>query len=78
MLDCPFPAMLGLTGIKLPIQTVMTLTSGEVCNFGVPVRLPASLVIAGRETFECNPVRHGHHRAAQVGAEIAVREERRQ
>jgi len=76
MLDCPFPVMLGLTGVKLPIQTVMTLSSEEVCNLGVPVRIPSSLVIAGRETFESNPVRNGQHRAAQVGDAIPIQEER--
>jgi flagellar motor switch protein FliM len=78
MMDCPFPAMLGLMNIKLPIHNLITLTPGEVCNLGLPVRLPASLVIAGRETFESSAVRNGLHRAAQVGNPIAIREERRQ
>jgi flagellar motor switch protein FliM len=70
MLDCPFPIELGITQIKLPINTLATLAPQNVCNLGVPVRKPASLVIAGRESFDANPVRHGRLRAAQVGQQL--------
>ena len=66
MLECPFPLILGIPDIKLRVKTLLELTPGEVCNLGIPVRLPAALVIAGREVFEAEPVRQGRHRAAQV------------
>lgn len=70
MLDCSFPIDLGLTGIKLPINTVVRLVPQSVCNLGIPVRKPASLVIAGREAFDATPVRHGLLRAAQLGQSV--------
>lgn len=66
MQECPFPLVLGIPDIKLGIQTLLELSEGQVCNLGIPVRLPAALVIAGREVFEAEPVRQGRHRAAQV------------
>jgi len=77
MLDCSFPMTLGITSIKLPIKTLLELTPGTVCNLGVPVRLPASIILAGREAFEAEPVRHGRYRAAQVREKIAVNKAKR-
>ncbi|MGO8794589.1 MAG: flagellar motor switch protein FliM [Candidatus Sulfotelmatobacter sp.] len=78
MLDCPFTMVLGLPAIKLPINTVAGLVPQTVCNLGIPVRKPASLIIAGRETFEGNPVRQGRLRAAQIGQRLAfIAEERK-
>jgi len=67
MLDCSFPMELGITAIKLPINTIAGLVPQSVCNLGVPVRKSASLAIAGREAFDAHPVRHGRLRAAQLG-----------
>jgi flagellar motor switch protein FliM len=58
--------MLAIPDIKLRIQTLLDLVEGDVCNLGIPVRMPAALLIAGREVFEAEPVRQGRHRAAQV------------
>jgi flagellar motor switch protein FliM len=77
MLDCSFPIELGITAIKLPINTVAGLVPQSVCNLGVDVRKPASLVIAGREAFDANPVRHGRLRAAQLGESVTFSEEKR-
>jgi len=77
MLDCSFPMTLGITSIKLPIKTLLELTPGTVCNLAVPVRLPASIILAGREAFEAEPVRHGRYRAAQVRQKIAVNKAKR-
>jgi|SRR5579862_857307 len=76
MLDCSFPLTLGITTIKLPIPTLMGLAEDGICNLGISVRSPASLMVAGRPTFEANPVRHGRQRAAQLAERIAIREER--
>jgi flagellar motor switch protein FliM len=79
MLDCSFPMTLGITAIKLPIRTLLELEPGKVCNLGVTVRLPASVILADREAFEAEPVRHGRYRAAQVRERIArTKEERKQ
>jgi flagellar motor switch protein FliM len=76
MLECCFPIELGITAIKLPIDILAGLVPQRVCNLRIPVIKPASLIIAGREAFEANPVRQGRLRAAQVGQELAfVREE---
>ena len=76
MLGCDFPIGLILPFIKLPVETVLNFSAGQVCNLGVPVRVPATLAITGRQAFEANPVRHGRHRAAQVGNTITLKEER--
>ena len=79
MMDCPFPTMLGMVAPNLPIQTLLSLSTGEVCNLGMPVRTPAGMVIAGRKAFDAHPVRHGRRRAAQVSGQLAIsKEERRQ
>ncbi len=70
MLDCAFPIDLEITAIKLPFNTVAALFPQSICNLGIPVRKPASLLIAGRETFDAVPVRHGRNRAAQLGASV--------
>jgi flagellar motor switch protein FliM len=77
MMDCPFPIELGIPAIKLPINILARLAPNTVCNLGTPVRKPASLIVAGRESFEANPVRHGHLRAAQVGQQLGFSEEGR-
>lgn len=78
MLDCRFSITLALTEITLPILSLMTLRPNDICDLHVPVRSPASLQIAGRKVFESNPVRHGRHRAAQLGNPTFVYEERHQ
>jgi flagellar motor switch protein FliM len=77
MMDCTFPIELGIPAIKLPINTLARLVPQSICNLGIPVRKPASLLIAGRESFEANPVRHGSVRAAQVGQPVSVSQEER-
>jgi len=77
MLDCPFPVGLAIPDIKLHVQSLLEIAEGDVCNLGIPVRLPAALVIAGREVFEAEPVRQGRHRAAQVRRPIPNSEKER-
>ena len=77
MLDCSFPMTLGITSIKLPIRTLLDLAPGDVCNLGVTVRLPASIMLANREAFEAEPVRHGRYRAAQVRQRIPMNKPKR-
>ncbi|HXW90244.1 MAG TPA: FliM/FliN family flagellar motor switch protein [Terriglobales bacterium] len=72
MMGCSFPITLGITAIKLRVRTLLKLNQGEICNLGIPVRRPASLIIAGREVFEAEAVRHGRYRAAQVGQRLAT------
>lgn len=77
MSRCVFPVTLEVTAIKLPIQSVMELTPGMLCNLGVPVRKPASLLIAGREVFQGMAVRQGKQRAVRVGEPTFVAAEER-
>jgi flagellar motor switch protein FliM len=79
MLDCSFPVELGITAVKLSINTLAGLLPQQVCNLGIPVLKPASLIIAGREAFEANPARQGRLRAAQLGQPLVFAgEERKQ
>lgn len=77
MLGCNFPVALTLPMIKLPVELVLNLTAGQICNLGIPVRVPATVAISGRQAFEANPVRHGRQRAAQIGGAITLKEERK-
>ena len=67
MLECTFRVSLGVKTIKLPVDRVLKLAPGQVCDLGVPVNQPAALIIAGRDTFDANPVRQGRKRAAHLG-----------
>jgi flagellar motor switch protein FliM len=67
MLECSFRVSLGVTAIKLPVDKIMGLVPGQICDLGIPVNQPAALIIAGRDTFDANPVRQGRKRAAQLG-----------
>jgi flagellar motor switch protein FliM len=77
MLECSFPIELGITAIKLPVNTLAGLVPQQVCNLGIPVLKSASLIIAGREVFAANPVRQGRLRAAQVGQQLILTGEER-
>ena len=67
LLECTFPVTLGVTAIQLPVDSVLGLAPGQVCDLGVPLNRPATLIISGRETFDANPVRQGRKRGAQLG-----------
>jgi flagellar motor switch protein FliM len=67
LLECCFPVALGITAIQLPIDKVLELSPDQICNLGVPVNQPATLMIAGRDSFDAIPVRQGRRRAAQIG-----------
>lgn len=67
MLECSFRVSLSVTAIKLPVDKIMGLVPGQICDLGIPVNQPAALIIAGRNTFDANPVRQGRKRAAQLG-----------
>ena len=67
MLECSFPVSLGVTAIKLPVDKILRLAPGQVCDLGVPVNQSATLIIAGKDTFDANPVRQGRKRAAHLG-----------
>jgi len=67
MLECSFRVSLGVGAIKLPVDRVLKLAPGQVCDLGVPVNQPAALIISGRDTFDANPVRQGRKRAAHLG-----------
>lgn len=71
LLQCMFPATLAVTSIQLPIQAVLSMQAGQICNLGVPLTQPALLSIANRDTFEAIPVRNGHKRAAHLGEQIS-------
>ena len=70
MRNCSFQVTLGLGDVVLPAKTLLGLTPGQVCNLGVPVRTPASLLIDRRSIFAASPVRLGKQRAAQIGVQI--------
>ena len=75
MLDCSFPVTLGITGITLPAQKIISLAPGQVCNLGIPVRTGAALLVGDRKVFEARPVRIGKQRAAQIHRQPTIEEE---
>jgi flagellar motor switch protein FliM len=67
LLECTFPVSPCVTAIQLPVDQILGLAPGNVCDLGVPLNRPAAFIISGRETFDANPVRQGRKRGAQVG-----------
>ena len=70
LLQCAFPATLAITSILLPLERILSLQAGQVCNLGVPLTQPAFLRIANRDVFEAVPVRNGRKRAAHLGQQL--------
>jgi flagellar motor switch protein FliM len=66
LLDCPFQAELGATGIPVPVSALSALVPGLVLPLARNAAEPASLLIAGREMFRALPARSGKMRAARV------------
>ncbi|MGB8013233.1 MAG: FliM/FliN family flagellar motor switch protein [Terriglobales bacterium] len=77
MSRCAFPVALEVIQIKLPIQSLLGLAPGMLCNLGVPVRKSASLLVAGREVFQGSAVRQGKQRAVRVGEPVPIAVEER-
>jgi flagellar motor switch protein FliM len=75
MLECSFPVSLEVSNISLPVNRVLSLAPDQVCDLGIPVSLPSALIIAGRESFDANPVRQGRKRAAHLGKERTLKSE---
>jgi len=75
LLDCPFPVVLAMTSIEVSIYELLGLSAGDVCNLHVPVKRPASVVIAGREVFAAQAVRSTRQRAAQIGEPLVISDE---
>jgi flagellar motor switch protein FliM len=69
LLQCAFPATLAVKAI-LPLERILSLQAGQVCNLGVPLSQPALLRIADRDVFEAVPVRNGQKRAAHLGQQL--------
>lgn len=70
LLLCAFPATLAVTSILLPLERILSLQAGQVCNLGVPLTQPALLRIANHDVFEAVPVRNGRKRAAHLGQQL--------
>jgi len=77
LMECTYPVTLGLTAIHVPLDRILELCPDQVCNLGIPIDKPASLIIAGKNAFEAIPVRQGRKRAAQVGQERLHSEQKR-
>jgi len=66
VLECLFDSALGIPNLKLPVRELAGLRPGSILNLRLPVKCPASLILAGREYFAAVPVRSGRQRAAQL------------
>jgi len=75
LLDCPFQAELGATGIRVPVSALSSLVPGLVLPLARSAAEPAALLIAGREMFRALPARCGKTRAARVLESTATRRE---
>lgn len=70
LLQCSFPATLAVTSSSIPIEMILSMQAGQICNLGIPLNQPALLRIANRDTFEAVPVRNGQKRAAHLGQQL--------
>jgi len=68
LLDCPFSAELGVTGLQADLGELSRLASGQFLSLRRSAAQPASLLVAGVEMFRAVPARAGDARAVQVVA----------
>jgi flagellar motor switch protein FliM len=72
LLECPFQAELGATGVRAAVSELAGLAPGDLLSFTRSAAEPASLLIAGQEMFRALPARCGDTRAARVLAAVAA------
>jgi len=66
ILKCRFDSTVGLANLKVTFRELVALQPGSVLNLRLPTKVPAALLLGGRECFEAIPVRSGNQRAAQL------------
>jgi flagellar motor switch protein FliM len=66
LLDCPLELELAAIDARLPVGALAQLVPGSVLAFDRPASEPASLLIAGVETFRAQPALCGAARAAKL------------
>ncbi|HVN18425.1 MAG TPA: FliM/FliN family flagellar motor switch protein [Dongiaceae bacterium] len=71
LMNCPFEVELGAKDLRIRMRDVRNLAPGAVLGFQRLVSEPASLLIAGSESFRAIPARSGEHRAARVVAPVS-------
>ncbi|HZP00931.1 MAG TPA: FliM/FliN family flagellar motor switch protein [Terriglobia bacterium] len=69
---CLFPTELVLSGAKVSGQQLMGLRPGKVIALNKRIQDPAHFIVGGRSLFTAQPVRHDHHRAAQILERVQI------
>jgi flagellar motor switch protein FliM len=70
ILDCGMEVTAELTELKVPVKDLVSLELGSVLKLHAPIRMSATVTLAGRGMFEAVPVRSGRQRAAQLGRRL--------
>jgi flagellar motor switch protein FliM len=61
-----------LSGAKVSGQQLMGLRPGKVIALNKRIQDPAHFIVGGRSLFTAQPVRHDHHRAAQILERVQI------
>lgn len=73
LLDCICEVELKISGIKVPVESLLYIEPGKLIDLGIPVSTSAQVCLEGNEWFEASPVRAGSFRAARLGVQIKKR-----
>lgn len=72
LLECPFEVDLSAKNLRLPVRRLADLAPGDLLVFTRFAAEPATLLVAGAETFRAAPARCGEHRAAKLVAPVSA------
>jgi flagellar motor switch protein FliM len=68
ILNCPFGIELGVMGVKVHAQELVSMRPGELLVFRHPVDSPATLLVGEQALFQAFVMRHGRKRVARLSA----------
>lgn len=72
LLDCRFALSGELTDLKIPVQNLARLRTGDILPLTLPVNALGSLVLEGAAFFAARPARQGNNKAMQLVERVHV------
>jgi flagellar motor switch protein FliM len=70
VLECQFPVTLGVRNLQIPLRELVSMKPGSILDLRRSIKVPATLMLGGRDYLEATPVRTGKQRAAQIAGPV--------